>query len=96
MTLGANEDEIIYFQPKMLLNNSWAGRLSKFLKVVNWTVDVILFAGTTGGILLCAFVVDLIVWYKAGSISFVEEPAEEEEESANRDELSPMAAETSV
>ncbi|XP_077272663.1 organic anion transporting polypeptide 74D [Temnothorax americanus] len=29
--------------------------------------------GTTGGILLLAFVVDIVVWYKAGSISFVEE-----------------------
>ncbi|KAI4494394.1 hypothetical protein M0802_008886 [Mischocyttarus mexicanus] len=29
--------------------------------------------GTTGGILILAFVVDLVVWYKAGSISFVEE-----------------------
>lgn len=31
------------------------------------------FAGTTGGILMLAFVVDIVVWYKAGSISFVEE-----------------------
>ncbi|KAG5320907.1 SO3A1 protein, partial [Acromyrmex heyeri] len=29
--------------------------------------------GTTGGILMLAFVVDIVVWYKAGSISFVEE-----------------------
>ncbi|XP_036144680.1 solute carrier organic anion transporter family member 74D [Monomorium pharaonis] len=28
--------------------------------------------GTTGGIILMAFVVDIVVWYKAGSISFVE------------------------
>lgn len=32
-----------------------------------------LFAGVTGAILLCAFFVDLIVWYKAGSINFVNE-----------------------
>lgn len=37
-------------------------------------------SGTTGAILLCAFFVDLIVWYKAGSINFVDEqPAVEEE-----------------
>ncbi|XP_066601245.1 solute carrier organic anion transporter family member 74D [Prorops nasuta] len=29
--------------------------------------------GTTGGILILAFIVDLVVWYKAGSINFVEE-----------------------
>ncbi|XP_011632839.1 solute carrier organic anion transporter family member 3A1-like [Pogonomyrmex barbatus] len=29
--------------------------------------------GTTGGILLLAFIVDIVVWYKAGSITFVEE-----------------------
>ncbi|XP_043667161.1 solute carrier organic anion transporter family member 74D isoform X1 [Vespula pensylvanica] len=29
--------------------------------------------GTTGGILVMAFIVDIVVWYKAGSISFVEE-----------------------
>ncbi|XP_050455907.1 solute carrier organic anion transporter family member 74D [Cataglyphis hispanica] len=34
--------------------------------------------GTTGGILVCAFVVDIVVWYKAGSISFVEEQEGEE------------------
>ncbi|XP_059480802.1 solute carrier organic anion transporter family member 74D-like [Neocloeon triangulifer] len=57
----------------------------------------VFFHGTTGGILLCAFLVDLIVWYKAGSISFVEEPVDEEDaDSANREELNPMAAETSV
>lgn len=31
-------------------------------------------AGTTGGILLLAFIVDLVVWYKAGSINFSDEP----------------------
>ncbi|XP_017781677.1 PREDICTED: solute carrier organic anion transporter family member 3A1 [Nicrophorus vespilloides] len=36
--------------------------------------------GTTGAILLCAFFVDLIVWYKAGSINFVDEQAPLEEE----------------
>lgn len=30
-------------------------------------------SGITGAILLCAFFVDLIVWYKAGSINFVNE-----------------------
>lgn len=34
--------------------------------------------GTTGGILILAFVVDIVVWYKAGSISFVEEQDVEE------------------
>lgn len=36
--------------------------------------------GITGAILLCAFFVDVIVWYKAGSINFVDEqiPGEEE------------------
>ncbi|KAL1123562.1 hypothetical protein AAG570_002639 [Ranatra chinensis] len=29
--------------------------------------------GTTGAILLCAFLVDVVVWYKAGSINFVDE-----------------------
>ncbi|CAB3375266.1 Hypothetical predicted protein [Cloeon dipterum] len=65
-----------------------------------WLYDAdvfrVFFHGTTGGILLCAFLVDLIVWYKAGSISFVEETGEEEAESSNHEELSPMAAETSV
>ncbi|XP_012262393.2 solute carrier organic anion transporter family member 74D [Athalia rosae] len=32
--------------------------------------------GTTGGILLCAFVMDIVVWYKAGSISFSDENEE--------------------
>lgn len=35
-------------------------------------------AGTTGGILVLAFVVDIVVWYKAGSISFAEEQECEE------------------
>ncbi|KZC13677.1 PREDICTED: solute carrier organic anion transporter family member 3A1 [Dufourea novaeangliae] len=34
--------------------------------------------GTTGGILILAFVVDIVVWYKAGSINFVEEQEAEE------------------
>ncbi|XP_012219777.1 solute carrier organic anion transporter family member 74D [Linepithema humile] len=34
--------------------------------------------GTTGGILMLAFVVDIVVWYKAGSINFVEEQEGEE------------------
>lgn len=38
------------------------------------------FAGTTGAILLCAFFVDVIVWYKAGSINFVDEQVPYEEE----------------
>lgn len=37
-------------------------------------------AGTTGAILLCAFFVDVIVWYKAGSINFVDEQVPLEEE----------------
>ncbi|CAH0562422.1 unnamed protein product [Brassicogethes aeneus] len=38
------------------------------------------FHGTTGAILLCAFFVDVIVWYKAGSINFVDEQTPLEEE----------------
>ncbi|XP_076635850.1 organic anion transporting polypeptide 74D isoform X2 [Colletes latitarsis] len=34
--------------------------------------------GTTGGILVLAFVVDIVVWYKAGSINFVDEQEVEE------------------
>ncbi|KAK0180527.1 hypothetical protein PV327_006154 [Microctonus hyperodae] len=36
------------------------------------------FHGTTGGILVLAFIVDLVVWYKAGSINFVDEQTAEE------------------
>ncbi|KAL1493133.1 hypothetical protein ABEB36_011253 [Hypothenemus hampei] len=38
--------------------------------------------GTTGALLLCAFFVDLIVWYKAGSINFVDQKQQFEEELA--------------
>ncbi|GLG94986.1 Solute carrier organic anion transporter family member [Gryllus bimaculatus] len=52
--------------------------------------------GTTGAILLCAFFVDIIVWYKAGSINFVDEPGPNPQE----EELNPIAgrarSETSV
>ncbi|XP_050313378.1 solute carrier organic anion transporter family member 74D [Anthonomus grandis grandis] len=41
--------------------------------------------GITGALLLCAFFVDLTVWYKAGSINFVEEPPQFEEELATID-----------
>ncbi|XP_043261616.1 solute carrier organic anion transporter family member 74D isoform X2 [Colletes gigas] len=34
--------------------------------------------GTTGGILVLAFVVDIVVWYKAGSINFADEQEVEE------------------
>ncbi|XP_046382967.1 solute carrier organic anion transporter family member 74D isoform X2 [Ischnura elegans] len=58
-----------------------------------WLYDVDVFRmfyhGTTGIILLCAFFVDLVVWYKAGSITFADEnvpPPQEEEE------LNPIAA----
>jgi hypothetical protein len=47
-------------------------------------------AGTTGAILLCAFFVDLIVWYKAGSISFAEEPGGGS--GAQEEELSPITS----
>ncbi|BES92086.1 Solute carrier organic anion transporter [Nesidiocoris tenuis] len=46
--------------------------------------------GTTGAILLCAFFVDLIVWYKAGSINFVGETKPE----VNEEELSPFTSKT--
>nr|CAD7398269.1 unnamed protein product [Timema poppensis] len=44
---------------------------------------------TTGAILLCAFFVDIIVWYKAGSINFVDEQVPIQEE-----ELDPIASKT--
>ncbi|KAG8290019.1 hypothetical protein J6590_092193 [Homalodisca vitripennis] len=50
---------------------------------------------TTGAIMLCAFFVDIIVWYKAGSINFVDEQT-----TAQDEELNPMTgksrSETSV
>uniref|UniRef100_A0A1B6JRS7 Solute carrier organic anion transporter family member n=1 Tax=Homalodisca liturata TaxID=320908 RepID=A0A1B6JRS7_9HEMI len=53
------------------------------------------FHGTTGAIMLCAFFVDIIVWYKAGSINFVDEQT-----TAQDEELNPMTgksrSETSV
>ncbi|XP_023718722.1 solute carrier organic anion transporter family member 74D [Cryptotermes secundus] len=39
--------------------------------------------GTTGAILLCAFFMDIIVWYKAGSINFVDEQVPPQEEELN-------------
>ncbi|XP_074110780.1 organic anion transporting polypeptide 74D [Cotesia typhae] len=36
------------------------------------------FHGTTGGILTLAFIVDLVVWYKAGKINFVDEQTAQE------------------
>lgn len=42
-----------------------------------------MFAGTTGALMSCAFIVDLIVWYKADKINFGNEepiPATQEEE----------------
>ncbi|KAF4526234.1 hypothetical protein B566_EDAN001919 [Ephemera danica] len=67
-----------------------------------WLYDTDVFRmfyhGTTGAILLCAFFVDLIVWYKAGSISFVEEPggANPEEELSPITSEKPPQSETSV
>lgn len=63
-------------------------------KVINnrCTESLFIVTGTTGAILLCAFFVDLIVWYKAGSISFVEEPGGGS--AGNEEELSPMTAAT--
>ncbi|CAH0381152.1 unnamed protein product [Bemisia tabaci] len=51
--------------------------------------------GTTGGIMLLAFFVDLIVWFKAGSINFADEqtPAPEELSPINE---KPEKSETSV
>lgn len=45
------------------------------------------FTGTTGCILLLAFVVDIVVWYKAGSISFVEE---QEAETGTAEEMATL------
>lgn len=54
-----------------------------------------LISGTTGLLMLCAFFVDMIVWYKSGSINFVDEQT-----SAQDEELNPMTgkakSETSV
>lgn len=44
---------------------------------------IVTFVGTTGALMACAFVVDLIVWYKADKINFGNEepiPATQEEE----------------
>lgn len=64
----------------------WTLRFERIQNVLSWwvfqfpicfdnnvTMFFCVFAGITGAILLCAFFVDLIVWYKAGSISFVNE-----------------------
>nr|CAD7200701.1 unnamed protein product [Timema douglasi] len=66
------------------------------LSSAGWTrVRASLWAGsgvplsTTGAILLCAFFVDIIVWYKAGSINFVDEQVPIQEE-----ELDPIASKT--
>lgn len=49
------------------------------------------FHGTTSAIMLCAFVVDLIVWYKADNINFgTEEPLPQTQE----EELTPIAEKT--
>ncbi|KAK9889162.1 hypothetical protein WA026_004443, partial [Henosepilachna vigintioctopunctata] len=37
------------------------------------------FHGSTSSLLLCAFFVDCVVWYKAGNINFADEEAQEEE-----------------
>ncbi|XP_022914735.2 solute carrier organic anion transporter family member 74D [Onthophagus taurus] len=49
-------------------------------KLYDSNVFRMFYHGTTGGILLCAFFVDLIVWYKAGSINIAHEQAPLEEE----------------
>lgn len=55
------------------------------------------YLGTTGGIMALAFIVDLIVWYKAGSIKeFVDDPGNEDgtaEEMANLKTLDIQATE---
>lgn len=50
---------------------------------------VLILTGTTGAILLFAFFMDIIVWYKAGSINFVDEQVPPQEE-----ELNPIAGKT--
>ncbi|KAK9680091.1 Organic Anion Transporter Polypeptide (OATP) family [Popillia japonica] len=49
-------------------------------KLYDSSIFRMFYHGTTGAILLCAFFVDVIVWYKAGSINFVDEQAPLEEE----------------
>lgn len=43
--------------------------------------------GTTGGILFLAFIVDIVVWYKAGSISFA---VEQEGENGSAEEMATL------
>lgn len=88
---------IFFFQIRILLETS-THQLSLPRRVALWTVRFCLtpklgIAGTTGAILMCAFLVDIVVWYKAGSINFVDEPPPEQ-----TDELSPIKSrsETSV
>lgn len=52
----------------------------------------LLFPGTTGGILMLAFLVDMIVWYKAGSLSLADEevpPADDDEMKSMTEKLKP-------
>lgn len=48
--------------------------------------------GTTGGILALAFIVDMIVWYKAGSINFVDE---QEKEAGTAEEMANLKTQES-
>uniref|UniRef100_A0A0A9ZGZ8 Solute carrier organic anion transporter family member n=1 Tax=Lygus hesperus TaxID=30085 RepID=A0A0A9ZGZ8_LYGHE len=57
-------------------------------KLYDETFFRMFYHGTTGAILLCAFFVDLVVWYKAGSINFVDEAIPE----VHEEELSPFTA----
>lgn len=54
-------------------------------KLYNTDTFRMFYHGTTGAILMLAFFVDTIVWFKAGSISFADE-----EETSPEDELKPM------
>lgn len=60
----------------MFYHGEWLG-LDENFSLVEWLTRLYCyFAGTTGGILVCAFVMDVVVWYKAKSITFVDETEE--------------------
>ncbi|GJQ70012.1 hypothetical protein Trydic_g13370 [Trypoxylus dichotomus] len=74
MALGLIQFAIGLFDWKMVKDERGA------CKLYDSSIFRMFYHGTTGAILLCAFFVDVIVWYKAGSINFVDEQAPLEEE----------------
>lgn len=50
------------------------------LKLIDFEITKFCFViGTTGALLLCAFLMDVIVWVKAGSVNFAEDNPEDED-----------------